>query len=227
MFLLLGVYYSVVMPLTNTMHLDADSVNNAVGYLNTIPGLGGSFNSHNIYAQIDIINISQTQEGVSYLSQFFTDTDIFKIKEFSQGFNFLGLDLLGKPNEGFSNLWLIPALCFITSFGTQLYTMKYQGAMQQQQGCMKYMLLGLPLFSAFISYSVPAAVGLYWIFNTVLGFGQSVVMKKYYSAELIGAKEEAAHIALLEIEEKEVKYSYQPKFENNANNNTTKKKKKK
>ncbi len=227
MILLFGVYYSVIMPLSNTMHLDATSVDNAVAYLNTIPGLGSSFGGNNIYGQIDIINIAQTSEGVAYLSQFFTDADIAKIQEFGQGFNFLGLNLLGKPADGFSNLWLVPALCLITSVGSQLYTMKFQGTMQNQQGCMKYMLLGMPLISAFIAYQVPAAVGLYWIASTVIGFGQSVLLQKFFNANIMGAKEEAARVALLEIEEKNVEYSYNPKFESNTNNNNKSNKKKK
>lgn len=58
MLLLLGVYYAVINPLTNTMHLAADKVTSAVSYLNTLPGIGTSFN--NFYGQIDIIKLAQT-----------------------------------------------------------------------------------------------------------------------------------------------------------------------
>ena len=226
MLILFGVYYSVIMPLSNTMHLSTTEVENAVSYLNSIPGLNGSF-GNSMYGQIDIINISQTSEGVAYLNQFFNTQDITKIQEFGQSFNFLGLNLLGQPSNGFSNLILIPALCLITSLGSQLYMMKHQPSMQTQQGCMKYMLLGMPLFSAWIAYSVPAAVGLYWIASTVIGFVQSVLLQKFFSVDIMGAKEEAQRIALLEIEEKEVKYCYQPKFESSSNNNNNNKKKRK
>lgn len=225
MLLLLGVYYSVIMPLTNTMHIPADTVNNAVGYLNSLPGIGTSFGG--FYGQIDIIKLSQTNEGITYLNQFFDANTIKEITHLGNGFDFLGLDLLGKPNDGFSNLLLIPILCLVSSVGSQFYMMKTQSAMQTQQGCMKYTLLLLPLITAGIAYSVPAAVGLYWIISTVIGFAQSVLMQKFYNADIINANDEARHIALLEVEEAKVKYDYNPKVTNtNVNNNTKKKKKK-
>ena len=70
---------------------------------------------------------------------------------------------------------------------------------------MKWMMFILPLFSAWIAYTVPAAVGFYWIINTVLQFLQTWVLNIFYNADTMIAKEEAARIALREIEEKKVK----------------------
>lgn len=109
---------------------------------------------------------------------------------------------------------IIPILCLVTSILAQYFTMKLQGTAQMQQGCMKYMLLLMPLVSAYIAYTVPAAVGFYWIVSTVLGFLQTVILQNFYSANIMGAKAEAQRVALLELEEAKVKYSYNPKFEN-------------
>lgn len=212
MLLLLGVYYAVINPLTNTMHIAAETVTKAVSYLNTLPGIGTSFN--NFYGQIDIIKLAQTPQGTTYLSGFFDANTIDQIKDFGQGFHSFGLDLLGRPNEGFTILLIIPVLCLVTSVLSQFFTMKLQGTAQMQQGCMKYMLLLMPLLSAYIAYTVPAAVGFYWIVSTVLGFLQTVILQNFYSANIMGAKAEAQRVALLELEEAKVKYSYNPKFEN-------------
>ena len=212
MLLLLGVYYAVINPLTNTMHIAAETVTKAVSYLNTLPGIGTSFN--NFYGQIDIIKLAQTPQGTTYLSGFFDANTIDQIKDFGQGFHSFGLDLLGRPNEGFTILLIIPVLCLVTSVLSQFFTMKLQGTAQMQQGCMKYMLLLMPLLSAYIAYTVPAAVGFYWIVSKVLGFLQTVILQNFYSANIMGAKAEAQRVALLELEEAKVKYSYNPKFEN-------------
>ncbi|HIR03788.1 MAG TPA: YidC/Oxa1 family membrane protein insertase [Candidatus Scatovicinus merdipullorum] len=212
MLLLLGVYYAVINPLTNTMHIASETVTKAVSYLNTLPGIGTSFN--NFYGQIDIIKLAQTPQGTTYLSGFFDANTIDQIKDFGQGFHSFGLDLLGRPNEGFTILLIIPILCLVTSILAQYFTMKLQGTAQMQQGCMKYMLLLMPLVSAYIAYTVPAAVGFYWIVSTVLGFLQTVILQNFYSANIMGAKAEAQRVALLELEEAKVKYSYNPKFEN-------------
>lgn len=212
MLLLLGVYYAVINPLTNTMHIASETVTKAVSYLNTLPGIGTSFN--NFYGQIDIIKLAQTPQGTTYLSGFFDANTIDQIKDFGQGFHSFGLDLLGRPNEGFTILLIIPILCLVTSILAQYFTMKLQGTAQMQQGCMKYMLLLMPLLSAYIAYTVPAAVGFYWIVSTVLGFLQTVILQNFYSANIMGAKAEAQRVALLELEEAKVKYSYNPKFEN-------------
>ena len=212
MLLLLGVYYAVINPLTNTMHIASETVTKAVSYLNTLPGIGTSFN--NFYGQIDIIKLAQTPQGTTYLSGFFDANTIDQIKDFGQGFHSFGLDLLGRPNEGFTILLIIPILCLVTSILAQYFTMKLQGTAQMQQGCMKYMLLLMPLVSAYIAYTVPAAVGFYWIVSTVLGFLQTVILQNFYSANIMGAKAEAQRVALLELEEAKVNYSYNPKFEN-------------
>lgn len=224
--ILMGVYYAVVSPLTNTLHMSADVVTNALNNLTVMPGIGTQFTS--VYGQLEIVNIATQANGDVFLSQFFNSADIASIVEYANGFNFLGLNLLGKPNDGFSALWLIPALCFITSVGSQFFTMKIQGTMNQQKGCMGAMLIGMPLFSAYLAYSVPAAVGFYWVISTITGFGQTVLLQKVYSVNHMIAKQEAQRVELLRQQEANIQYSYNPRkrvIENNNSNNSKKKKK--
>ena len=83
--------------------------------------------------------------------------------------------------------------------------MRINGNMQNQQGCMKVMMFGLPLLSAYIAYVVPSAVGFYWICSSLFSLIQSLIMGKFFNATALTAKEEARHVALLEQNEAQVK----------------------
>lgn len=226
----MGVYYAVVSPLTNTLHMDSATVTNALNQLTVMPGIGNQFTS--IYGQLEIVNIATQENGQLFLTQYFNPEQIVNISDYAGSFNFLGLNLLGNPSDGLTILIIIPILCFVTSFVSQIVTMIMQGTLKQQQGCMLVMFLMLPLFSAYISYTVPAAVGFYWIISTITGFIQSLILQKFYSAKHMTAKQEAQRVALLRVKEENVAYSYNPRKRiDNTNNNSsneknTKKKKK-
>lgn len=221
--ILMGVYYSVVSPLSNTLHMSGDVVTNALNNLTVMPGIGTQFTT--VYGQIEIVNIATQANGEIFLSQFFNSADVTAIVDYANSFNFIGLDLLGKPSDGFSILWLIPALCFVTSLASQMFTMKLQGSLNQQKGCMGAMLITMPLFSAYIAYTVPAAVGFYWIISTITSFGQTVLLQKFYSVNHMVAKQEAQRVELLRQQEANIEYSYNPRKRVIEDNNSKKKKK--
>ena len=232
MFVMLGIYYSVVMPITNVLHIAQDTYNSLALYLNQIPGL--SINSASIYSQIDVIKLFNNPTTYDMLihdktvTSILSQTEIGAIKNLSGGFNFLGLDLLSSPNqEGFlSWAMLIPVLCLVTSLGSQIIMQRMNGStMGNQQGCMKYMLYFFPLLTAWIAYSVPCAVGFYWICSTVFGFIQSVILNRIYSPAEIAAKTEAQHLARMIIDEAAVPYSPVVETVNQSNQNNKKKKK--
>jgi len=224
--LLMGVFYAVASPLTNTIHMDSTTVTNALNNLTIMPGIGNQFTT--IYGQLEIVNIATQPNGEIFLSQFFSAADISTISQYGNSFNFLGLNLLGKASDGFSILWIIPALSLITSIASQFFTMKIQGTLKQQQGCMMIMMFVFPLFTAYIAYTVPAAVGLYWIVSTVTSFIQTMVLQNFYSVNHMIARQEAQRVELLRRQEKNIAYCYNPRkriSENNNNSNNKKKKK--
>ncbi len=222
--ILMGVYYAVVSPLSNTLHMSNDVVTNALNNLTVMPGIGTQFTT--IYGQLEIVNIAIQPNGEIFLSQFFNSADIASIVDYANSFNFFGIDLLGKPSDGFSILWAIPVLSFVTSAGSQFFTMKIQGQLNQQKGCMGAMIIIMPLFSAYIAYTLPAAVGFYWIISTVTGFAQTVLLQKFYSVNHMVAKQEAQRVELLRQQEANIQYSYNPRKRVIENNNNSKKKKK-
>lgn len=202
MFLLLGVFYAVAYPLTNTLHIDAAMVNNAREALAAIPGLNLSASEY-YGGQVDILMYFNAFPSVQNC---FSPDMIAEISEFAGSFNLCGLNLLVSPSQlGFSVYLIIPVLCFVSSVASQLVMQKMNGTGQAQQGCMKVMIYALPLFSAYIAYTVPAAVGFYWICSTVISFIQSIIVHKFFGPDMMIARGEAARVALLEQKESLVK----------------------
>ncbi len=90
-----------------------------------------------------------------------------------------GIDFSATPPypnaDNFKDLWpllIVPVLIVITMIISQMLTKKftYQDPTmeQQQNGCsMKVMMYTMPLFSAWISFSLPAAVGVYWVYRSI------------------------------------------------------------
>lgn len=219
MFIMLGIYYTVIHPLTNVLHFADETMTKLINLINGIPGVNVT-STGNYYYQMDILKIINNPSSMNILEQkgissILSQSEITRIQNMSGGFKFLGLNLLEIPSDfGFfaSAIILIPILVLITSIGSQLLTMRIQrGIMPPQQGCMKVAMLLLPLISVFISYRVPGAVGFYWIWSTVIGFIQTVILTKFYSPMHMTARAEAAHVALLEQKEKLVPYDYQPR----------------
>ena len=202
--ILMGLYYTVLSPLSNALHLTSSAVTAASDMLGNLPGIGLSLNTR--YAQIEIVK--HFSDLKPFLTMFSAD-ELARIQSFSHGFSFLGLNLLDTPSDSAnifgtlfrSNLWTIPVLCFVSSLVTQYFMMKLQPGMQQQQGCMKGMFYILPLFTAWIACTMPAAVGFYWIISTITGFLQTVILNIWYSPADLGARAEARRVALREEEE--------------------------
>ena len=213
MIVMLGVYYSVISPLSNTIHIASSKISIALQSFSALPGMGSTINIR--YGEISILkyfDVLQKYLVDSNGKSLFSSSDIESINEFKNGFNFLGWDLLATPNTSSfqSMLWLIPVLCFVTSVASMLIMQKMNGT--KMQGCMVGMILMMPLMSAWIAYTVPAAVGFYWIASTVLGFLQSVLMNIFYSPSIIEARSEAHRIELRRQQEKDIAFVEAPDY---------------
>ena len=233
MLVLFGVFYAVAYPLTNTLHLSQESVNSALSYVNSIPGYN-SGTTVTTYQQVTLLKVFPNIANTAEIQAIFSQAEIDKILHFASGFNLFGvIDLLVIPNSLglFSPYILFPVFCFLSNVGSQFIMTRVNTQMQQQQGCMKVVMYLLPLFSAWIAYSVPCAVAFYWIISSLLALVQSIVMAKVFSPVKLTANSEARHVALMFENEAKVPYVYVPqeteKNANSNNNNASKKKKKK
>ena len=104
---------------------------------------------------------------------------------------FGGLDLMATPNlsslTNFSSatwLLLVPVFVFLSSFFSMKLSRKFMAnpaAMAVSEDVRKsntIMDFVMPAMSIFISFSVPAALGLYWIYQSVLGVAQQYILAK-------------------------------------------------
>jgi hypothetical protein len=96
-----------------------------------------------------------------------------------------GLNFLNEPDFG-RNIWLmiIPLLVFLSSFFQTKVTRRFSGAANQTDangnpvGGGLFMEVGMPLISAIFAYSMPATIGVYCIWRTLLGMGQTILLAK-------------------------------------------------
>lgn len=224
--ILFGVIGTVFSPLKNTLHLPADKVKQASTLLSEIPGIENNTSSR--YDEISIITLFP---AIKEQLTMFNEEELQSIEEFSKSFNFLGLDLLATPKTSSwsSMLWVIPLFCLIVPTISTFITQKLQNdpSQQNQPGCMKYSMYFIPLMSVWISYTVPAAVGFYWIINGACQAIQTITVNHFYSPKILTAKSEIARIKLLEQQEQQEEKRLSPKhIEENEDKNANKGKKK-
>ena len=139
----------------------------------------------------------------------FSDIDVSqetldKLDNLSNNMQFAGLDLGMTP--GFElPLILIPILSLVMSLAqmiiSQIIQKKTNPDMVQQQGCAKFMLYIMPLFSLYIAFQVPAGVGFYWTLSYVFGIAQSLIIYKFWPNEKLQAQAKA------ELESKSVNFT--------------------
>lgn len=113
---------------------------------------------------------------------------------FNVNYNFLGLDLTATPWEyvkSFTFTWavigviLIPILAGLSQFVFSKLTMKTQPQADAAGGAsMKSMMYMMPLMSVYIAFIMPAALGVYWIAQSVFSLIQEAILNKTFSAKL-------------------------------------------
>ena len=107
-----------------------------------------------------------------------------------------------KPIGLYIVLLLIPILSGVTSLMMSLVMKKSIGSTMdgQMAGMNNSMMMMMPLMSVWISFIVPAGVGIYWLMSNILSTIQSIVLNKVMNpAEEI----EKAKIAEAELRERE------------------------
>ncbi len=164
---------------------------------------------------------------------------------FDLDFSFLGLNLGDQPQWNFFaktdwsdphvwgpafGLFLIPFI----SAGLSWLSMKISSATNpttgdaQSQATMNTMNMMMPLMSVWICFVMPAAMGIYWIANSVFGMIRDYLLTKKYKAELdaedaVKAAERAERDA--EMEAKKAEYErLKAEGKTPLNANTSKKK---
>ena len=123
----------------------------------------------------------------------------------SLNYNFLGLDLATNPwdvvtsfqiNGVFIGMLLLPLLTGLVQLLMTMYTMKNQPS--GANGSMKTMMYTMPLMTVYFAFVMPAALGVYWIAQSVFSFIQEVIMTKFFNKKI--EEEEAARYEAMQAD---------------------------
>ena len=101
--------------------------------------------------------------------------------------NFIGLDLGDVPADIFSSdenkksnpiSIIIPILAFVFSMLQIKLSQKSMELSEEQKEMQKSMNITMPILSAMISYTMPLALGIYWLLGSIIQICQSLIIKK-------------------------------------------------
>jgi len=198
--ILFGLIDVVYKPLTHILRIPADVIATATELVNTI---GLENNARSNLAQLDIIKyVKNGTPGFEQAMGLESYNAVMDLR-----LNMFGIDLTIRPEtkmfmEIFSNfnpVVVIPVLAGITSLLMSIVSMRntsQPGGDNPTASSMKGMMYTMPVFSLFFTFSVPAGVGLYWIFSNLIGTVQSYLMNKFLNPK------KAAEKARVESEER-------------------------
>lgn len=185
---ILGIKTEVLQPLVDAY--------NGLGLSKVVDQLSGRITQAEMHIMENLNDIIAQEPDVA-------NGVIEKIKAFTANFTVFGVPLYDRPStETFKHfgtatsneklLLLIPILACLTSLLTSVYTQMRQNKTNPQaqqmksMGCMMF-LMG-PVMSLWITFSLPAAVGIYWIISNVVGFLQTFILGITHEPKKVLAK---------------------------------------
>ena len=78
-------------------------------------------------------------------------------------------------------------------------------AAAEQSGCAKWTTpVMMSALTTWLAFSVPGAVGLYWIIQNLVGMVERALLNKFYNGDIMEAADEAGRYARRELEEQKV-----------------------
>ena len=201
--ILIALYAVVRRPLSNLMGLAATEVTALTTLLSDM-GLYTVPAKADAYVEMTLANVLH-ENFSAVVSSGAVASFADKLKDID--FSFLGLNLTMRPKVFFWNyadtigmaaaigLFLIPFLSALLSWlqskvsqttqptaSTGNANMDAQAQAQAQTS--KSMMLWMPLMSVYICFIMPAAMGIYWIEQSVLGIVQQVALNKLYKGQI-------------------------------------------
>ncbi|MBQ0092605.1 MAG: membrane protein insertase YidC [Clostridiales bacterium] len=129
--------------------------------------------------------------ATSFPLSFEADGDTAYYNDMIPEFNFLSLNMLRTPSFSNNITWkdwillLIPVLVFLTSWPMAKINKHFNPTPAsvngvEQPGGGFLLNVGMPLLSAVFSMMFPAAIGMYWVWRSLLSLGQPVLLYKLY-----------------------------------------------
>ena len=185
--ILIALYNVVVNPLRYITGLSAATITELKTYLETIGHTVTEHASYSISTMREVEKLfTEGGETAAALLEKFPTMDGATIPDMS----FWNFDMsivpqnpTGDGSVFFSWYLLIPVCTIVFQLVTQkitrMFTYQSPETIEAQKGCsMQVMNWSMPLLSAWIAYSVPAAIGLYWIFRGIIMAVQQIILSK-------------------------------------------------
>ena len=187
--IMIALYNIVMNPLKYICGLSEDAIAQILTIVKTFPQYADSLKSVTATRTIELLGAVKTimtENG----AEVFEAVDGFASKvptvEYLPNLTLFGaVNLAEIPSfVPLSWLTLIPVLTFLVYFLSMKFTRKFSfqanlAANDQAQGCSNNMMdITMPLMSVFITFQVPAAIGVYWIFKSIIGTGKTFLLHK-------------------------------------------------
>lgn len=181
--ILIALYSVVRAPLTNVMALSEAQ----------IATISSTLTSHGVvldggtYSELEI---------AKYISEYYNEISAAVPEVLNLNYTFLGINLCDIPQWNFFmsseittaaiTLFCIPFVSSLLSWFTMKVTQSSQAQTQsaEQAAMMKNMNFMMPLMSLYICFIMPAAMGIYWIANSLFAILQELSLSKHFKKML-------------------------------------------
>jgi YidC/Oxa1 family membrane protein insertase len=210
--ILIALYSVIRQPLTRMLYLTKDQVTTLTNYLvnmgwYTIPAKAGSYDEITVLQQVHAHWTAIASSNIPSQMSALKDID----------FSFIGLNLGSMPNWKFFTtvdwsqtsswlpalgLFLIPFISAFLSWASMVISNMANPPDPRTQAQMKSMNIVMPLMSIWICFVMPAALGIYWIANSVFGMARDYWLTIHYRKKL--DEEDAVRAAQRSEREKEL-----------------------
>ena len=192
---LLALYWVVLDPMIYMMGASKDMASAFLTYASAHPAAGGlGLSIGSSRGTIEVLSYIRESglsvEGLSDFAFFSNGSACYEavngILKNIPDFSLFGMNMGETPSFTGGNLWLllIPVVTFVVYWGsgkiTRMMTFQpMQAGNDPAQGCSNTMMnVMMPAMSAFFTFMVPAAVGIYWMFKSVVATGKQIVLAK-------------------------------------------------
>ena len=180
--IILVLYKVITNPLQYICGYTTEMINKIATYLVDI-GTNGIIVKDGVFSSYDINLIQHLEGNIEGINAALEGVGTVVLEEIPN-FSFFGLGgntLLAQTPEFLSILVLVPILNFVSTLFQTWLTKKltFQPFQEQQNtGSMKFMNLFMAGMITYIAFTVPAAIGIYWLLNNLLGMLQQVILAK-------------------------------------------------
>lgn len=195
--ILMALYSIIRQPITHFMMLSKDVLQSVV---QTVADAGVDLT--NIVMMDKATGTPALKDGLYQMASYGQINLVKTVQElglptpegwFNVNYKFIGMDLAETPwtlVKNFTFTWavigviLIPILAGLSQFVLSKITMNSQPQANAGGNSMKSMMYTMPLFSVYIAFIMPAALGVYWIAQSVFSLIQEAILNKTFSAKL-------------------------------------------